>query len=315
MAAGLLLLLAGCTAGGGGGGEPERPADATAGDSQSPAPGPGETDGTGGTDGSGDAGDAGENDDGAVAEAGFSFVLDPEKVPATAAEAAALAARVAPGPEDFGPGYTPRETFEDDPGEWAVLGEDCVWRRAPVPDGVLASLTRYTELPAEDGKGAVRAALVITVHRDVRGAEWEMARTIEDAQRCPGQQLRQEEWVRGLTSMGQELGVLGNRTAEDSLQEFGEFFAGDRGPYPYHWFRTRIGPVTLAFSAKGAEGRTPDEVSDGGLLALVRTSSRVEQELGADGTAGRDGASGPDGTADSAGDGGADGGAGEDDDA
>ncbi|SFC43460.1 hypothetical protein SAMN05421773_103287 [Streptomyces aidingensis] len=257
-----LLLTAACTAGADDGApaDPESPAAES-----EPEPEPEET------------GGGGPGADGA-----YDFVLDPAKAPATAAEAAGLVDRVAPAPENFGPGYVVRDPAEDDPGEWAVLGEDCVWRRAPVPDGVLASLTRYTELPAADGRGAVQAAMVITVHRDVRGAQWEMARTIEDAQRCPEQQLRQNEWVRGLTSMGQERGTLGNRTTEDALQEFGEFYPDAAGPYPYHWFRIRIGPVTVAFSAKGGAGRTQEEVTEGPLNALVDTTTRLEAELGAE---------------------------------
>ncbi|MFF2996823.1 hypothetical protein ACFVTC_19990 [Streptomyces sp. NPDC057950] len=88
--------------------------------------------------------------------------------------------------------------------------------RVPAPT-VLATLTRYSELPAEHGKGPVRVAAVVTAHRPVRDAEWEMAETLEEALRCPDQELRQGERISGLLSRGSDFGLLGNSTSEDTL--------------------------------------------------------------------------------------------------
>lgn len=56
-------------------------------------------------------------------------------------------------PDYFGSGFRRREPHESDPAQWAVLGQDCQWRREALPDTVLASLTRAFELPERDGKG------------------------------------------------------------------------------------------------------------------------------------------------------------------
>lgn len=68
----------------------------------------------------------------------------------------APARRVAAMPQDWGPEYVRASPFESDPGTWAQLDDACVWRRAALPQGVLASLFRYSELPVSGGRGPVR---------------------------------------------------------------------------------------------------------------------------------------------------------------
>ncbi|GAA1913184.1 hypothetical protein GCM10009716_23560 [Streptomyces sodiiphilus] len=211
---------------------------------------------------------------------GTGFTPDPDRVPADRERAAELAEAVVAQPETFGPGFVEAEGRSGDTGEWPVLDENCVWVLEPVPDGVLASLTRHAELPAEDGADPLRVTAVATVHSDPRGAEWEMARTVEDALRCPDQQLRRDEWVSGLISVAMEFGTLGNSATEDLLTETGSFHSDELGgPHDFEWMRARIGPLTLAVSAKGADGRGDGEVSRAAVEALGLMSSRAENEL------------------------------------
>ncbi|MFJ1557735.1 hypothetical protein [Streptomyces mirabilis] len=163
-------LLAGCS--GAGGGEAAEPpgsknATASSGTRSSPGPGPSAT--------------------------GLGFTPDPGRAPKTRSEAGHLARAVAGAPANWGPGFVKRDPYESDPGFWLVLDATCVLRRDPLPATVLAILTRYSELPAQDGKGPIRVAAVVTVHRTAKDADWEMAETLEEALRCPDQQLRQGE--------------------------------------------------------------------------------------------------------------------------
>ncbi|MDB1086576.1 hypothetical protein PJ985_03215 [Streptomyces sp. ACA25] len=232
-----------------------------------------------------DAPEAGASEESGAPEGGggLDFVLDPDRVPQDVPAAVELVRAVTADPEAYGPDYVAQEPAETDPAGWAVLDADCAWQREPLPDGVLASLTRYAELPAEDGAGPVRVSAVVTVHRDTRGAEWEMARSVEDALRCPDQQLRTDEWVTGLLSLGFSQGTLGNDYAEDFLTEAGEFHSDVLGgPHTFEWTRGRLGPVTFAVSARGAEGRTPQEISEAGTRAAGSMATRIQQVLEAD---------------------------------
>ncbi|MBB0246133.1 hypothetical protein FNQ90_18975 [Streptomyces alkaliphilus] len=241
-----LLLTVGCTAGG-------DEAD----------------DGSGG----GEVPEAGEGD-------GLGIVLDADRLPVNRAQAVELAETIVARPETFGPGFVEVPDRDDDPGQWAVLDENCVWVRETVPDEVLAGLTGYAELPAEEGAGPLGVTVVVTVHRDARSAEWQMAGTVEDALRCPDQQLRPDEWVSGLISLGMGFGEIGNFFAEDFLTETGSFHSGEAGgPHDFEWMRARLGPLTVAVSAKGAEGRTREEVTEAATRASGLMLSRAETEL------------------------------------
>ncbi|MBV1937240.1 hypothetical protein KUF83_11800 [Streptomyces sp. BV286] len=208
------------------------------------------------------------------------FVPDPGRAPKTRAEALRLARTVAAAPADWGPGFVRRSPYEADPGSWPSLDADCVWQREPLPATVLASLTRNSELPAEDGKGPVRVAAVVSVHRTVKDADWEMAGTLEETLRCPDQQLRQGERITGLLSQGADFGLLGNFTSEDSLAESGEYSSDELGgPHHYYWLQSRLGQVTVAVVGRGAEGRSADEVNAALQEGAGRMLSDLETEL------------------------------------
>ncbi|GAA3777121.1 hypothetical protein ACFS5L_34335 [Streptomyces phyllanthi] len=265
-----LLLVTGCSGGvepGGGKatGEPKA--------TKAPAKG----------DGASGASDSDAAADPSPAPTRLDFTPDPARAPKSRADAVRLAEKVAAGPELWGAGYV-LASPDSDPGSWPVLDDACVWQREPVPDGVLASITRYSELPAADGKGPIRVSATVTVHKDVDGADWEQASTLEEALRCPEQVLHAGERVSGLTSIGMPLGRNGNEYAEDSIYETGLYQSDTKGgPYPYAWTQARIGQVTVAATGRASKGRTDAELSQ----AMAETQStmliRLEGELEAAG--------------------------------
>ncbi|MGW2099106.1 hypothetical protein ACWCPX_15605 [Streptomyces olivaceoviridis] len=217
-------LLAGCTSGGDG---PRGPAAGTTAQSAvSPSPSP-----TGVAD------------------------IDPAKLPTTAAQAATLVRDVLAQPSAFGPDAVRSSPYESDPRRWAVLGDDCVWEQRALPKDVLASLTRHYEIPASGGRGPLALSAVVTVHRTAEQADQENAEVLEEMLRCPSQLLRSAEVLTDLTDVPNALGDFGNGYADDTLTETGAY-TSDRlgGPHPYVWEQTRIGPFTVAVSAKGAKG-------------------------------------------------------------
>lgn len=255
------LLLAGCS-GEGGGGTSElassKDPTASSGTRSSPAPTP------------------------TPAATGLDFTPDPARLPKTPAQALRLARAVAAEPDNWGPGFVRRDPYESDPGYWPVLDANCVWQRDSPPATVLASITRYNELPAQDGKGPIRVNAVVTVHRTVTDAEWEMAGMLEEAMRCPDQQLREGERITGLLSQGMSFGLMGNLTAEDSLSEGGQFYSDELGgPHYYDWIQSRLGQVTVAVVGRGAEGSDEDEIIAAMIQAISQMLSDVETELGA----------------------------------
>lgn len=210
----------------------------------------------------------------------LAFDPDPARAPTDEAAARKLAETVIAGPELWGAGFVKRTPFLSPPGHWPVLDDNCVWQAGTRPKGVLYSLTSYSELPAAGGKGPLRAAATITVHRDTKGAGWEMAQTLEEALRCPDQKLRDGERISKLMSLGAVYGTGNNFTAEDSIGEIGVYhndaFAG---PQEYGWYQSRLGQITVAIVTKGAEGRTPEEINTSRVEALVGMMNRVEKQL------------------------------------
>ncbi|MEX3100765.1 hypothetical protein [Streptomyces sp. ST1015] len=193
--------------------------------------------------------------------------IDPARLPATSAQAAALIRQVIPDPARFGPATVRRSPYESDPTRWAVLGDDCVWHQEPLPRDVLATLTRSYEIPAAGDKGPVRLGAVVTVHRTPEQADWENAEVLEEIMRCPAQRLRSDEIITSLNDVPATPGDTGYAFAEDSLTELGDYTSADLGgPHPYIWEQTRIGQFTLAVSAKGSPGWTRPA-----LLDLLRT--------------------------------------------
>ena len=211
---------------------------------------------------------------------GLDFTPDPARAPKTRAEGLRLARAIAAVPVDLGPGFVKRSPYESDPAFWPVLNANCVWQREPLPATVLASLTRYSEVPAEDGKGPIRIAAVVTVHRTATSADWEMAETLEEALRCPDQQLRQGERISGLFSQSSAFGLVGNVNSEDALTESGKYYSDELGgPYYYYWIQNRLAQVTMAVVGRGAKGRTEDEVDAAILQGTSRMLNLAKSEL------------------------------------
>ncbi|MFI2200122.1 hypothetical protein ACH47Z_04920 [Streptomyces sp. NPDC020192] len=221
--------------------------------------------------------------DGGTAETTPRFTADPAKLPRTRSAALELLRAVTAGPDSYGPGYTKRSPFESDPADWPVLGTDCVWQQQALPGDVLASLTRYSRLPAGGGKGEVHTAATVTVHRTAAQADQEIAETLEEALRCPDQQLRATERISGLNSVGAGYGSNGNVSADDYLQEVGSYLnpALDKGPLFYLWDQVRLGPVTIAVAVQGGKGFQQADLLTVQARAVADMETGVRNQLGA----------------------------------
>lgn len=214
------------------------------------------------------------------------FTPDPKRAPKTEAEARRLALAVVAGPDAWAPGYVKRTPYLSDPDYWPVLGANCSWETGTRPADVLASVTAYSELPATGGKGVLRVAATVTVHRTESAADWEMASTLEEALNCPDQKLRDGERVTGLMSLGNPFGVGGNATAHDAIREGGSYVNDAvKGKQPYSWYQSRLGQVTVATVVKGApgyqelNGDTITGTAQAQVQALVTMLQRAEDEL------------------------------------
>lgn len=264
VAAGGALLLTGCSAddegvgkgdGKGGGKSPGASATSAAGPSPSPTAKPTPT--------------------------ALDFTVDPKRVPKNAAEGRRLALAIVAGPEAWGPDYVKRTPHLSDPGSWPVLDTNCEWQTGSLPRSVLATVTAYSEIPAAGGKGPLRVAATVTVHRTESDADWEMAETLEEALRCPDQQLREGERITGLGSIGLPYGTGGNAHSTDSLAERGTYVNDAfKGRHDYSWYEARIGQVTVATSVKGAPGHTED-VTTVMTQAQVAMEERLKKQMGA----------------------------------
>ncbi|MGW1541500.1 hypothetical protein ACWCPM_14915 [Streptomyces sp. NPDC002309] len=276
------LLLAGCTGGPGEGSGPEEtparpPADAStappADASTAPSPSP------------------------SAAPSDEPYTVARDRAPGTRAEAVAFVRGLAVRPDYFGAGFRKREPHESDPAEWAVLGEDCLWRREPLPDGVLASMTRGFELPEADGKGPVQVSLTVTVHADARSARRDMAGSLEDALRCPEQRLNATVRVRGLFSRADPFTEQRNAISDDDLTESGTYVVdGEKGAHPFDWFKYRLGPVTVAATGRIGAGRTEEEattVSSEIAKGVGYVAADIDREASAGDGAGKSGAGTP----------------------
>ncbi|QFR03195.1 hypothetical protein F9278_44115 [Streptomyces phaeolivaceus] len=189
------------------------------------------------------------------------YTLAEDRAPKTRAEAVTFVRDLDVRPDSFGSGFRVREPFESDPAQWAVLGQDCPWRREALPDTVLAGLTRACELPEQDGKGPVYVSVTVTVHRDVVSARRDMAGALESAMRCPEQRLNATDRVRGLYSQVDAYGDARSAISEDDLTESGEWLADGGKARPFDWYKFRVGPVTVAATARHGAGRSEDEDS------------------------------------------------------
>ncbi|MFF3317337.1 hypothetical protein ACFYV5_17785 [Streptomyces sp. NPDC003035] len=208
------------------------------------------------------------------------FTADPKRAPKNQAEAERLALAIVAGPDSWGSDYVKRTPHLSPDGYWPVLGKQCTWGTGTRPTSVLHSVTAYSEIPAGPGKGVLRVSATVTVHRTETDADWEMAETLEEALRCPDQQLRAGERIRGLMSLGSPFGVGGNFTAVDSLREAGTYLNDSvPGEQTYSWVQSRVGQVTVAAVVKGAPGHSAKETDSAQVQALVAMIGRAEDQL------------------------------------
>ncbi|WP_427924891.1 hypothetical protein [Streptomyces sp. cg40] len=207
--------------------------------------------------------------------------MDPAREPKTATQAQTLIERVISGPELFGTGVKRATPYESEPGQWAVLGDDCVWRLEPLPGDALATLTRHFEVPAAGGKGAVRLSATVTVHRTALDASWEQARMLEEDLDCTEQTQRPGERLTGLQSLSFARGEGGNTSGDDLLLETGQCVSDTRGgPYPYWWQQAVLVSVVAGTSVCGGRGRSEQELNSLVAEVLPRMLLRVQQEIG-----------------------------------
>ncbi|MFI1224498.1 MULTISPECIES: hypothetical protein [unclassified Streptomyces] len=221
--------------------------------------------------------------DGPSADAADPLDPDPARLPKNRAAALDLIGRVIAEPDSFGPGVVKRSPYESDPATWPVLGEDCVWQQQKPGFSVLATRTRSFEVPAEPGKGPVRLAAVVTVHRTREDAAWEMAESIEETMRCPTQELREGELIGSMVAAALLGGEATQTNSEDALSEMGQYQSSELGgPHHYAWQQAQTLQFTVAVTGKGAKGRTEREIDDLVVQAqaamLVRLESAVEKQ-------------------------------------
>ncbi|MFF4584955.1 hypothetical protein [Streptomyces sp. NPDC001388] len=207
------------------------------------------------------------------------FTPDASLVPRTAADGRVLADSVVLAPGDWGRGFVAQSPAASAAGTWAVLNDACRWERERLPHGVLASSSRYSMLPAGDGRGTVKVTAAATVHASVLGADDQLGTTLEEVLRCPEQQPRSDERITGLNSLGTPFGAREQEYADDSVLEAGEFTGNGGSAQPYRWMVARLGTVVVAVSVTGAKGNTEQELTQLGADALAKMLERIQQRL------------------------------------
>jgi hypothetical protein len=207
------------------------------------------------------------------------FAADPAKVPRTARQAEALVQKVTLQPPAWGSSWRAQQPAESTPGTVAVLDAQCRWQRRPLPKTVLASLSRYAELPGAGGKGTVKVTAAVTVHATVRDADQQLATTLEEPLRCQVQQVRTDEQISGLGSAASPFGQSGNTYADDQVVEVGFYLTGTTAQ-TYRWYVYRLSTVTMAVSVMGATGYKPEELEQLALPGLLKMLNGVKAELG-----------------------------------
>ncbi|QWA25795.1 hypothetical protein KJK32_43740 [Streptomyces sp. JCM17656] len=115
------------------------------------------------------------------------FTPDASLVPRTSKDGQRLVESVVFAPGDWGRDFVAQDPAVSRPGTWAVLDDGCRWEREKAPRGVLASLSRYSLLPAGGSKGAVKVTAVATAHSSALGADEQLSTTLEEVLRCPEQ--------------------------------------------------------------------------------------------------------------------------------
>jgi hypothetical protein len=212
------------------------------------------------------------------------FDAAPGGLPRNADEALRLARAVAYAPDDWGRGVVAQQPAQSEPDTVALLDGDCRWTRAPRPGGVLASLSRYSELPAADGRGSVRMTAVVTVHATEARADRQLNTALEDVLRCPEQRLRDDERVVDLVSAATAWGE-GQTYADDYVYERGRYLREgeprkDGGGHPYEWTMDRLDTVVVSVSVKGSEGYAADDLRALATRGTAGMRARVTDLLG-----------------------------------
>ncbi|MGC0334150.1 hypothetical protein RKD23_007140 [Streptomyces sp. SAI-170] len=188
---------------------------------------------------------------------------DPARSPRTAEDARALVRSVIADEQTVGNGARRGTPYESDPATWAVLGEDCGWRRETLPADVLADLRRDFELPGGGDVPGLRLTAEVTVHRTALDAAWEQARMMEEAMACPRQIPRAGEELSDLTSGAYVRGEGYNAFSDDWLIENGRCDSNTSGgPYPYAWMQATFGPVVVSASYCGGSEETKEAAAD-----------------------------------------------------
>ncbi|MFD3590210.1 hypothetical protein [Streptomyces sp. NPDC058683] len=209
------------------------------------------------------------------------YTLAEAVAPRTRAEAAEFVRGLTVQPDYFGSGYRRRDPYELGPTTWAVLGEDCLWRREPVPATVLASLTRSFVRPGTGGKGAVYVSVTVTVHTSALQARRDMAASLEEPLRCPQQRLNATDTVQKMASRGDPYAEQRTATADDDLTEYGEYVVvGEAEPRPFDWYKDRLGPVTVAATVRHAAGEKDEEhttITQAALHGIGYVTANVDQ--------------------------------------
>ncbi|MFE2530072.1 hypothetical protein ACFXEL_38265 [Streptomyces sp. NPDC059382] len=207
----------------------------------------------------------------------YAFTPDPARVPHTADQARRLTRAAQLDPDSWSAGMVRHDPY-DGGGDWPVLSADCAWSRAEPPATVLDSYTRRIDLPAKDGKGRVLGSVTLTVHRDAAAADADMRDTVEQGFRCPDQDLGGGQTLRGLMSMPIPRKDVLN--ADASLFESGAYTSAESdGPQKYVWTKSRIGPVVMALSVKGARGYEIRDLLPVAAEGAAKALYRVELEL------------------------------------
>lgn len=188
------------------------------------------------------------------------YTLAEADAPRTRTEAEAFVRGLAVQPNYFGTGFRRRDPYETGPTTWAVLGDDCLWRREAIPDTVLTSLTRSFVRPGTGGKGAVYVSLTVTVHSSTLQARRDMAMSLEEPLRCAEERLNATDVVRGMTSRGDQFGEQRTGTSDDDLSEYGEYVVDGGGKARrFDWYKHRLGPVTVAATVRHPAGSSEEE--------------------------------------------------------
>ncbi|WP_280875268.1 hypothetical protein [Streptomyces pseudovenezuelae] len=210
------------------------------------------------------------------------YTLAEADAPKTRTEATAFVRGLTVRPDYFGSGYRKRDPYEAGPFTWAVLGDDCLWRREAIPNTVLASLTRSFIRPGTGGEGAVYVSLTVTVHTSTREARRDMAMSLEEPLRCPQQRLNATDVVQDMTSRGDPFGEQRTGTSDDDLSEYGQYVVDGAGKARrFDWYKHRLGPVTVAATvrhpagAKETEQTTVTEAALGGVDFVTADVDRI----------------------------------------